>query len=150
MIANAVAAIQLKLSANLSDMKINGMRSLPNALLGAMLLAGCNTASQSPANKAPEFPDPGTAWVIGGAYADVRTFKRVVPGLTENQVYLLLREPHFSEGSYGVRAWNYVFRIRTGGGDAAYMTCQYQVRFDKQRFVQATYWRDPACARYVM
>ncbi|NTX20459.1 outer membrane protein assembly factor BamE [Burkholderia cepacia] len=150
MIATAFVVIQPNLSACLSDMKINGMRSLPIALLGAVLLAGCNTASQPSANEAPEFPDPGTAWVIGGVYADVRNLRQIVPGLTENQVYLLIREPHFSEGSYGLRAWNYVFRIRTGGGNAAYMTCQYQVRFDKQRIVQATYWRDPACARYVM
>ncbi|MGS0891208.1 outer membrane protein assembly factor BamE [Burkholderia stagnalis] len=128
-------------------MRIDTMHGAAIALLGSMLLAGCAT-SQTDANGAPVFPDPGTAWVADGVVANPGRLRQVVPGITENQVYLLIHEPHFSEGTYGVRAWNYLFRFRTGPGNA-FATCQYQVRFNAQRLVEATYWKDPACAQYV-
>ncbi|WP_158062145.1 outer membrane protein assembly factor BamE [Burkholderia catarinensis] len=129
-------------------MRIDTMRGAAIALLGGMLLAGCSATSPSAANGAPVFPDPGTAWVAGGRLVSARDLRQVVPGITENQVYLLIHEPHFSEGTYGVRAWNYLFKLRTGRADA-FVTCQYQVQFDAHRLVQATYWKDPACAQYV-
>jgi outer membrane protein assembly factor BamE (lipoprotein component of BamABCDE complex) len=130
------------------DMRIDTMCGAAIALLGGLLLAGCSATPQTDANGAPVFPDPGTAWVADGAVADPGRLRQVVPGITENQVYLLIHEPHFSEGTYGVRAWNYVFRFRTGRGND-FATCQYQVRFDKHQRVEATYWKDPSCAQYV-
>lgn len=116
-------------------------------LLGGMLLAGCGTTSPSMTNSAPVFPDPGSAWVSGGTRVSAQDLRQVMPGITENQVYLLIREPHFNEGTYGVRAWNYIFKLRTDR-PGEYVTCQFQVQFDAQRLVEATYWKDQACAQY--
>ncbi|QTD94195.1 MULTISPECIES: outer membrane protein assembly factor BamE [Burkholderia] len=129
-------------------MRIDTMHGAAIALLGGMLLAGCSAASQSAANGAPVFPDPGAAWVADGTIVNPRVLRQIVPGITENQVYLLIHEPHFSEGTFGVRAWNYLIRFRTGPGNA-FVTCQYQVQFDERRLVRATYWRNPGCADYV-
>ncbi|VWC83117.1 OmpA/SmpA/OmlA family outer membrane lipoprotein [Burkholderia contaminans] len=130
------------------DMRIDTMQGAAIALLGGMLLAGCSTPAPSEANGTPVFPDPGAAWVASGARVSARDLRQVVPGITENQVYLLIHEPHFSEGTYGVRAWNYVFKLPTGR-PGEYATCQYQVQFDAHRLVQATYWKNPVCAQYV-
>ncbi|WP_176045390.1 outer membrane protein assembly factor BamE [Burkholderia sp. BCC1644] len=129
-------------------MRIDTMQGAAIAWLGGMLLAGCSATSPSAANGAPVFPDPGTAWVAGGKQVSTRDLRKVVPGITGNQVYLLIHEPHFSEGTYGVRVWNYLFKLRTGR-PGEYATCQYQVQFDTHQLVQATYWKDPACAQYV-
>lgn len=95
-----------------------------------------------------KFPDRGSAWLKEGTFVNVENLRKVAPGLNKNQMYALLQEPHFSEGVFGVRKWNYIFNFRTGNGDE-YVTCQYQVQFDDKKLVQATYWKEPECANLV-
>lgn len=117
------------------------------ALLGGMLFAGCSSTSQSEVGSVPVFPDLGSAWVADGAIGNAPNLRLVVPGISENQVYLLIHEPHFSDGTFGTHPWNYIFRFRTGRGNE-FVTCQYQVQFNEQRLVQAAYWKNPGCALY--
>jgi outer membrane protein OmpA-like peptidoglycan-associated protein len=42
--------------------------------------------------------------------------------------------------------WNYLFDFRRGD---KVVSCQYQVQFDGNMRVSATYWRDPQCADFV-
>ena len=42
--------------------------------------------------------------------------RRIAPGMTKNQVRELISYPHFSEGLFGPREWNYIFNFRTGKG----------------------------------
>ena len=97
------------------------------------------------ADGAVGFPERSSAWLKEGTFVNVDNLRQVAPGLTKNQVYALLQEPHFSEGIFGVHVWNYIFNFRTGHGQDV-VTCQYQIQFDNQYQVKATYWKDPACA----
>ena len=123
-------------------------RYLPVIVLCSALLAGCGMTPTVGADGAVGFPERSSAWLKEGTFVNVDNLRQVAPGLTKTQVYALLQEPHFSEGIFGVHVWNYIFNFRTGHGQDV-MTCQYQIQFDDQYRVKATYWKDPACADLV-
>lgn len=113
---------------------------------GCLLFAALNVYAA--ASDAVTFPERQSAWLPEGTFINVESLRRVAPGLSKTQMYALLQEPHFSEGVFGVRQWNYIFNFRTGKGDE-FVTCQYQVQFDEHKLVKATYWQDPACADFL-
>lgn len=93
------------------------------------------------------FPDAGSAWLKGGAFVDVEQLRRIGRGMNKNQVRSLVGYPHFSEGLFGPKAWDYLFDFRTGKGDE-FVTCQYKVVF-KDGLSDAMFWKDQACADYL-
>lgn len=92
-----------------------------------------------------EFPAIARATRPQGAFISARNIAFVAPGLRKSEVYTLLDVPHFSEGLFGVRRWNYILNFYTGTGNE-YRQCQYQIRFDKHYRVEATWWREAPCA----
>lgn len=91
------------------------------------------------------FPDPKRATLKEGLFVDLDNLRLFARGMSKRQLYMLLGTPHFGEGVWGVREWNYLFNFRsTPGGD--YFTCQFQVRFDGKGIAQAGYWKPQACA----
>lgn len=117
--------------------------------LGMGLLAACR--SHAPAGEGPadattvHFPEVSKASLKEGIYPDVADLRRFAPGMSKRQLYTLLGTPHFNEGMWGVREWNYLFNFRTAQG-AEYFTCQFQVRFDSKGIAQAGYWKPESCA----
>ena len=79
---------------------------------------------------------------------DVEQLRRIGPEMNKDQVRELISYPQFSEGFFHPRSWNYLFNFRTGKG-YEYVTCQYQVVFDKHENVESMHWREPACAQFV-
>ncbi|WP_438998675.1 OmpA family protein [Variovorax beijingensis] len=134
--------------------KHNAIQSLALVVLAAML-GGCassvNTPDQaagaSAANESVSFPDAGNAWLNGGTFIDVEQLRRIGRGMTKNQVRELISYPHFSEGLFGPKEWDYLFNFRSGRGDE-FVTCQYKVVY-KDGVSDAMYWKDPACAGYL-
>lgn len=118
-------------------------------ILGLGLLAACRShapAADGPAETtAVHFPEASKAWLKEGTYPDVADLRRFAPGMSKRQLYTLLGTPHFNEGMWGVREWNYLFNFRTAQG-AEYFTCQFQVRFDSKGIAQAGYWKPESCA----
>lgn len=118
-------------------------------VLAAVLLAACR--SHAPAGEAPvqaaqvEFPAASKASLKEGIYPDIADLRRFAPGMSKRQLYTLLGTPHFNEGMWGVREWNYLFNFRTAQG-AEYFTCQFQVRFDSKGIAQGGYWKPESCA----
>src|SRR3546814_1604081 len=94
---------------------------------------------------APVFPDLATATFAGGTYPNVDNLRAIAPGMTKDQLYDLIGRPHFHEGVFGVREWNYLFHFRDADGNAS--ACQYQVRFDADALVASTHWKPSTCAR---
>lgn len=91
------------------------------------------------------FPDPGRATLKEGLFVDLDNLRLFARGMSKRQLYTLLGTPHFAEGMWGVREWNYLFNFRSApGGD--YFTCQFQVHFDNKGIAQAGYWKPQACA----
>ncbi|WP_275288515.1 OmpA family protein [Halomonas elongata] len=119
----------------------------------SLALSGCATSDQkgeveaSPPAGAEDnvtFPEPGDAWLGEGTYVNVENLRKMQAGVSKDQIYDLLGRPHFSEGLFGVREWNYIFHLPTG--DGGYMTCQYQVQFDDEMLAESLHWRESHCA----
>ncbi|AIY41689.1 Outer membrane protein A precursor [Collimonas arenae] len=117
-------------------------------LLGGMCLAFASINALAADDGTVKFPDADSASLKEGTFVNIDNLRQVIPGLSKNQMYALLQEPHFSEGVFGVRQWNYIFNFRTGKG-YEFVRCQYQVQFDDHKLVKATYWKDPACADFL-
>lgn len=110
--------------------------------------AQARAAAEKPAAPKPEeFPDPGSAKWKQGAFPGVDKFQRVRPGMGKDQLRELLGWPHFSEGLWGVREWNYIFHFYTGKG-SDYTTCQYMVRFNGSELMTGGWWKNPDCALF--
>lgn len=117
-------------------------------LLVAGLLAACRShapAGDGPAEASVVFPEARKASLKEGIYPDIADLRRFAPGMSKRQLYTLLGTPHFNEGMWGVRQWNYLFNFRTAQG-AEYFTCQFQVRFDDKGIAQGGYWKPESCA----
>lgn len=64
-------------------------------------------------------------------------------GMNKDQIYNLLGRPHFNEGLFGVREWDYVFNFRENG---EHKICQFKVLFDKEMNAQTLLWKPENCA----
>lgn len=116
--------------------------------LAVLLFSACASsgATRSPtAADSPDFPDPARASLKEGMFVDLDNLRLFARGMSKRQLYALLGTPHFNEGMWGVREWNYLFNFRSSpNGD--YFTCQFQVHFDSKGIAQAGYWKPQACA----
>ncbi|MGJ7609078.1 OmpA family protein [Variovorax sp. LT1R20] len=108
--------------------------------------AQARAAAEKPAAPKPEeFPALDSAKWKQGAFPGTEKFQRVRPGMGKDQLRELLGWPHFSEGLWGVREWNYIFHFYTGKG-SEYVTCQYMVRFNGDELMTGGWWKNPDCA----
>ncbi|MBU2407641.1 MAG: outer membrane protein assembly factor BamE [Gammaproteobacteria bacterium] len=90
------------------------------------------------------FPSPESASRPEGTFPDRKALRSIGLGMTKDQVRSLLGSPHFDEGFFGVREWNYIFHFRTQDASNL-LTCQYMVRFDEQMRTIGSYWKASAC-----
>ncbi|MNS67438.1 Outer membrane protein A precursor [compost metagenome] len=108
--------------------------------------AQARAAAEKPAAPKPEeFPALDSAKWKQGAFPGTEKFQRVRPGMGKDQLRELLGWPHFSEGLWGVREWNYIFHFYTGKG-SEHVTCQYMVRFNGSELMTGGWWKNPDCA----
>jgi OmpA-OmpF porin, OOP family len=113
------------------------------AALSACATSHANRGASNSVGVETEFPNPGKAVLKEGTFPTVDHLRNMAPGLTKNQVYDLLGKPHFREGVFGVREWNYIFHFRHNG---QVLTCQYKVLFDDDKQVSSTHWSTDECA----
>lgn len=129
-------------------------------LFVAAFLGGCAAGSAQPHSSATslrpkhsvpkdeDFPDPTKAFWKQGAFISTEALRTMNVGLGKDQVRNLLGYPHFSEGMFGSKEWNYIFHIRTGK-TAEFVTCQYMVRFENDAnntlVSTGTYFKGPDC-----
>lgn len=118
-------------------------------IVSALLLTACGTRHVSkditPEGRAGEvvFPDPDRIVLKGGTYPNLEDLRAIGPGVTKDQLYQSLGRPHFREGLFGVREWDYLFHFRTATGVT---TCQYKVIFDSEQRGQSFHWAPASCA----
>lgn len=112
----------------------------PCAGLLVLMLANINVNA---ADEAPRFPDVSHATRKEGSFVNSENLANLRPGLSKTQVYELIGAPHFHEGIFRVKEWNYVLNFRNGEQVRA---CQFQIRFDDHMNVENIYWKDPSCA----
>lgn len=141
---------------------VQGLR-LTLAACAVALLAGCAAspshtltpeaqarAASNPATvpQPDDFPALDTAKWPQGSFPSLEALRSMRTGMGKDQVRELLSWPHFSEGLFGVREWNYIFHFRTGKGPE-FTTCQYMVRFNSDVLTNGMHWKTPACAALV-
>jgi outer membrane protein OmpA-like peptidoglycan-associated protein len=119
-------------------------KTLVVAATATTLLAACGISPQTTPDGRVAFPDPSRAWLHNGTFVNVANLRQMRVGLSKNQVYALLEEPHFNEGVIAVHVWNYIFNFTQP--DGAVVQCQYQVQYDNHSLVKGMYWRDERCA----
>jgi OOP family OmpA-OmpF porin len=130
---------------------------LPVACAWLLLTSGCSTLTHrapvaggtspaaSGASSEVTFPDPAKSLVPEGAYVSPENLRQVLRGMTKSQLYKLLGTPHFDEGVFGVKQWNYILNFRRDDGEADFSRCQYQIDFDAKHRVQTTHWKPESC-----
>ncbi|RAO78403.1 hypothetical protein CA260_08395 [Dyella jiangningensis] len=118
----------------------------------ALAMAACGNVSQQVAKdggSAGELvwpsPESVTPMHKGGTFPNLANLRQVKAGFNKQQVSDLIGYPHFSEGVWGVREWNYVFHFRNADNDDV-MTCQYKVLFDENKLARSFYWKPESCA----
>lgn len=124
-------------------MKTSLLRVLLSATL-AMAAFGAHAAEDADI----QWPDADSGWLKKGTFVNVEQLRRIGPDMNKDQVRELISYPQFNEGFFHPRSWNYLFNFRTGQ-DYEYVTCQYQVRFDKHENVESMHWRTAECAQYL-
>lgn len=110
------------------------------SIAALLALAGCASSGGSHAG----FPDVSKANPAGGAYVNLDDLRQYNEGMSKQQLYRLLGTPHFNEGMWGVRKWNYVFNLRPALG-AQPLTCQFQVHFDAAGMATGHAWQPTSC-----
>ncbi|NYS46560.1 OmpA family protein [Halomonas zhaodongensis] len=133
-----------KLSKNMMTKAALGAASVAAVLV----LAGCASPPNNDRTELREagdgFPALAGNWYDGGKFVDPENILRIRESQTKDQVRQLIGNPHYAEGFFGVREWNYVFNLYTGNGNE-YITCQYQVHYDNDMALESTRWRDAQC-----
>lgn len=121
------------------------------ALAMAGALSACGTSHLSRLDSAGLSGDPVWPTVDSreqfqeGTFPSNAALVSMAPGMTKFQVQTALGHPHFKEGLFGVREWDYVFNFRTPEGQ---VQCQYKVVYDRDYRVAQTLWRDPCCDQF--
>ncbi|MFG6176275.1 outer membrane protein assembly factor BamE [Halomonas sp. THAF12] len=121
-------------------MKILGAAKHGAAVAIALILGGCAVMGGH-----EDFPDPDEAFARGGMLESSRAIRTIQTGMTKDQVRDLLGNPHFSEGLFNVRTWNYLFDLDAEDGQTRQI-CQFQLVFDGEMRVEDTRWRTAKCA----
>ena len=91
-------------------------------LMLAAVLSACATKSDVKADGTtdnPVFPEarhisPSFAKKMG-TFPTADELAQIKAGMTKDQFYKLLGRPHFNEGMFAVREWDYVFHFHTPG-----------------------------------
>lgn len=127
------------------------MKIYPVQLLLLMVVAGLSGCHQNPSHPerngsikeivwpAPERAKQGTGL---GVFPTPESIPLLNKGMTKDQVYLLIGRPHFDEGLFSVREWDYLIHFRTpGSGTNGVTTCQLKVIYNSDKLVSGIYWR---------
>ncbi len=122
-------------------------KSLLIAGLSALVLSACGSVSKVSSDGTTDEPVWPKVERVGmnndmGTFPDLSSLKEVKAGMTKDQLYYLLGRPHFAEGFFGVREWDYVFHFHTPGqGTNGVTTCQFKVLYDSNSLTNEFYWK---------
>ncbi|WP_176590804.1 OmpA family protein [Sphingobium sp. EM0848] len=91
-----------------------------------------------------DFPDPAHATRREGLFLPLEMPRLLTPGMTKRQADALLGVPHFHEGLFGERRWDYILNFYTGSG-TAYQICRLQLRWDRHMRLEGMAWSSEEC-----
>ena len=131
-------------------MKTSRIAKTALCLAAAAVLSACAGKSHVKADGTtdnPVFPKPYSVTFNKnqGTFPTADELEQMKPGLSKDDIYKILSRPHYDEGMFGVREWNYLFHFRTpsvpanpdiGSNVEGITTCQYKVLFDKHKYAR--------------
>lgn len=128
-------------------MKYNKYARLALIVSGVVLLSACTRSvshvdSQGKTDN-PVFPDASHAVRDEGSFVNLDNLKQMRTGLTKAEVYELIGTPHFNEGVFRVKEWDYIFHFTKP--DNSVLTCQYKVLFDSNMKAQSFFFAPKDC-----
>lgn len=77
-----------------------------------------------------------------GSWPNWQNVRQIEKGMNKEQLYELIGRPHFSEGLYGVREWDYAFNYREKG---EHKICQFKILFNSDMKAQSFFWHPNGC-----
>lgn len=133
---------------------MNKIKITSLVLLTTSFLVACSTKSNVRADGTtdkPVFPEPYSVTFNNsrGTFPTVDELVNIKAGMTKDQLYKLIGRPHYDEGMFNVREWDYLFHFHTPGqGTNDVTTCQFKVIYDKDKYARSFFWRavDPVDA----
>lgn len=116
----------------------------------SLMLAGCGNLSHVTDEGTTEnvvWPSPDKVMfnhdgTQKGSWPLTEKLRQIKAGMNKEQIYQLAGRPHFAEGLFGVREWDYLFNFTGPEGD---YTCQYKVLFDRNMDARSFYWKPENC-----
>lgn len=119
------------------------------SLLLVALLAACATKSDVKTDGTtdhPVFPPVNEVSFSfkhqKGTFPTADELAQIKAGMTKDQLYKLIGRPHFDEGMFNVREWDYVFHFHTPGqGKDNVTTCQFKILFDSNKYARSFHWK---------
>ncbi|UOO81453.1 OmpA family protein [Uruburuella testudinis] len=115
----------------------------------ALVVAGCGLShvSKEGTTEHPVWPEIQKAGVNfsgsqHGTWPNWDNVRQIEAGMNKQQLYYLIGKPHFNEGFFNVREWDYVFNYRQNG---EHKTCQFKVLFDNHMNAQSFFWKPAGC-----
>lgn len=118
-------------------------------LMVAVTLTGCRLSDVKSDGTTdqpvwPKIEDAGVNYSGSqyGIWPNWDNVRMIEKGMNKDQLYYLIGRPHFTEGLFAVREWDYVFNYRQNG---EHKICQYKVLFDKDMNAQSFFWKPTGC-----
>lgn len=128
-------------------MKIIKYTRLAFIVGGVILLSAC-TRSLSHVDSHgktdnPLFPDTIHAVRDEGSFVNLDNLMQMRKNMTKAEVYELIGIPHYNEGVFRVKEWDYIFHFAQP--DDSILTCQYKVLFDSEMKTQSLLFHPSNC-----
>lgn len=95
------------------------------------------------------FPEVEQSYLDQVQRYEVSDAVEISNGLTKDQIRHILGNPHFSEGLFNVKMWNYVLDIRIPYTQE-YRRCQLRIDFDSSSLAERHVWRQQECHQMIL
>ncbi|MNJ46982.1 Outer membrane protein assembly factor BamE [compost metagenome] len=116
------------------------------------MLAACGTVSKVGSDgktDTPIFKSVDAANRPDGSYVNLESLGKIREGMDKKQLFELIGPPHYSEGLFNVREWDYVLKFRQAEG-LPDTVCQYKILFDDHMTARSFYFKPANCMDHVI